>query len=339
MTTKRWTHRPEGSTWGDWGDDDQLGRINLIGPEQTLKGIAEVKTGKTFCLSLPLDLPGGNVLSPVRFPPVFKPVIRNDAPYYNYLWRDFDARHPDVASDDAVLIYTQYSTQWDALAHRGSMFDVFGNGEEKPVYYNGFRAHDDVTMDSCSHATKAEKLGIEHMAAHGMQGRGVLVDLFTPFGEFPRREVGYDDLMRVFEADRIEVETGDVLCLWTGLDRMILAGAGTPDPKVKTACAVLDGHDRRLLNWITDSGIAAIVSDNVAVEAAGKTLPPEYRGSTLPLHEHCLFKLGLPLGELWLLADLAEWLRAHGRSRFLLTAPPLRLTGAVGSPVSAIATV
>ncbi len=45
--------------------------------------------------------------------------------------------------------------------------------------------------------------------------------------------------------------------------------------------------------------------------------------SILPLHHHCLFKLGVPLAELWYLNDLAEWLRAHGRTRFLLTAPPL----------------
>jgi hypothetical protein len=57
------------------------------------------------------------------------------------------------------------------------------------------------------------------------------------------------------------------------------------------------------------------------------------------LHEHCLFKLGVPLGELWWLGDLARWLREHGRSRFLLTAPPLRLPGAVGSPVTPVATV
>ena len=37
--------------------------------------------------------------------------------------------------------------------------------------------------------------------------------------------------------------------------------------------------------------------------------------------------------------DLADWLRANNRSRFLLTAPPLRLPGAVGSPANAIATV
>ena len=56
----RWKRRPAGSTWGDWGPDDQLGRLNLLTPEKVLKGIAEVKEGRTFCLSLPLDYPGGN---------------------------------------------------------------------------------------------------------------------------------------------------------------------------------------------------------------------------------------------------------------------------------------
>lgn len=59
----------------------------------------------------------------------------------------------------------------------------------------------------------------------------------------------------------------------------------------------------------------------------------------LPLHEHCLFKNGIHLGELWYLTELARWLRSQGRSRFLLTAPPLRLPGAVGSPATPIATV
>jgi hypothetical protein len=59
----------------------------------------------------------------------------------------------------------------------------------------------------------------------------------------------------------------------------------------------------------------------------------------MPIHEHCLFKLGLPLGEMWYLTELARWLRAQSRFRFFLTAPPLRLPGAVGSPVTPIATV
>ena len=59
----------------------------------------------------------------------------------------------------------------------------------------------------------------------------------------------------------------------------------------------------------------------------------------LPLHEHCLFKNGIHLGELWYFTPLATWLREHKRNRFLLTAPPLRLPGAVGSPATPIATV
>lgn len=334
----RWLERPAGSTWGDWGPDDQLGRLNLMGPEQVLKGIAEVKEGRTFCLSLPLDYPGGNVLSPVRSAPRLQPVLRNGKPYYNYEWREVVDGLTDIASDDSVLLYTQYSTQWDSLAHRGALFDADADGAAEPLYYNGYRAGEHV-RSYADGTVAAEALGIENMAAHGVQGRGVLVDFFSRFGEFPRKEVGYDDLMRVLEADGADVETGDILCLWTGLDRMILSMNGKPDDTLHDACAVLDGRDERLLQWISDSGIAAIVSDNHAIEAARKPLSEGHTGTVLPLHEWCLFRLGLPLGELWYLAELAEWLRRHKRTRFMLTAPPLRLTGAVGSPVTPIATV
>ena len=59
----------------------------------------------------------------------------------------------------------------------------------------------------------------------------------------------------------------------------------------------------------------------------------------LPLHEHCLFKLACYLGEMFYLTELADWLRANSRSRFLFTGPPLRLPGAVGSPATPVATV
>ena len=58
-----------------------------------------------------------------------------------------------------------------------------------------------------------------------------------------------------------------------------------------------------------------------------------------PIHHLCLFKLGVPLGEMWYLHELATWLREHDRSRFLLTAPHSRLPGIVGSPLTPIATV
>ena len=335
--SRRWKIRPAASTWGDWGEDDQLGRLNLITPEKVLQGVAEVKTGKTFCLSLPLNYPGGQVINKVRKSPVLQPVIRNNEPYFNYHWNKLNPHHTDIASDDKVTLYNQYSTQWDSLAHRGSMFDVMGDGNPQPVYYNGFRAGEDVVLHK-DNTSEAKALGIENMATHGVQGRGVLVDLFSEYSEFPRKEVGYDELMRIMEKEKVVVEAGDILCIWTGLDQMIMRMKGRPDPSIKDACAVLDGWDDKLLQWITDSGVAAIVSDNLAVEAVGKTIP-EGRNTNLPLHKRCLFELGVHLGELWYLSDLAQWLKANKRSRFLLTAPPLRLTGAFGSPVTPVASV
>jgi kynurenine formamidase len=116
---------------------------------------------------------------------------------------------------------------------------------------------------------------------------------------------------------------------------------GQPDAEVlHGACAVLNGRDPKLLQWISDSGLVALCADNYAVEGF-PAKPPQQCGlhAALPLHEHCLFKLGIPLAELWYFTELATWLRANKRSRFFLTAPPLRLPGAVGSPVTPVATV
>ena len=102
---------------------------------------------------------------------------------------------------------------------------------------------------------------------------------------------------------------------------------------------MLDGRDRKLLQWITDSGLAVLIADNYAVEALPARDPEHDSCASLPLHEHCLFKLGIHLGEIWYLTELANYLREHKRNRFLLTAPPLRLPYAVGSPVTPVATV
>ena len=43
----RWRKRPQNSTWGDYGPDDQLGRLNELTPEKVKHGVAEVKEGRT----------------------------------------------------------------------------------------------------------------------------------------------------------------------------------------------------------------------------------------------------------------------------------------------------
>ena len=344
----RWKQRPPGSTWGDFGADDQLGRLNLLTPRKVLEGIAEVREGRRFCLSLPLDYPGGNALNPRRHPPRLEPTRRDGKPYMNYPLGRHDPRHTDIISDDVATITLQYSTQWDSLAHVGQLFDADGDGVPEMVYYNGFRAGEDVLgpVDyrgggeaAREGPTGARALGVENMAASGIQGRGVMIDLYAHFGR-ARQWVGYDALMRVLEEDDVRVEPGDLVCLRTGFDDLVLEMGRQPDAeRLASSCAVLDGRDERLLRWISESGLVALIADNYAVEGYPARENEAEHCAALPLHAHCLFKLGVNLGELWRLSELTDWLRAHRRSRFLLTAPPLRLPGAVGSPLTPVATV
>lgn len=351
--SERWTRRPEGSTWGDWGADDELGRINLITPAKVLEGVQEVSEGISFCLSLPLDFPGGTILNQRRHPPKIAPTKDMDGvpdTFYNVHMSEMpdwgDPKYVDVWADDVVTLSLQYSTQWDSLAHVGAEFDVDGDGVDEAVYYNGYRADidlvgpsDDAAGDGVGHRCFAHHLGLEHMAWHGVQGRGVLVDLAHHLG-LDWRAVNLETLREIMAADGVVVEPGDVLLLHTGFATKILEWDKSLDPRtIFTTACYLDAHDDELLDWIAESQISALVADNYAVEGLlGKDRDPS-RHSFLPLHHLCLFKLGVPLGEMWYLHDLAAWMRDHNRSRFLLTAPPLRLPGIVGSPVTPIATV
>lgn len=333
-----------------------LGRLNDVGPAQVLAGVAEVREGRTFCLSLPLDRPGGNVLNVNRFPPVVRPTLRGGDVNYHCAMAGTLPGADDLVSDDLVVLHTQYSTQWDAFGHAGAHFDADGDGRAEPVYYNGWRAGTDAVgptdarhaglqslgdlagaADGTASTSHAGPLGVDGMAVHGVQGRAVLVDLAAHCGT-ERVLVGLAELEAVLAADRVVVEPGDIVLLHTGFTTRLLQDEGSPTEEGVGSCAVLDGRDPGLQAWVRDSGLAALAADNYAVEA----YPPQralHDEPALPLHRLCLFELGIHLGELWWLADLAAHLRASARSRFLLTAPPLRLPGAVGSPVSPIATV
>lgn len=353
-TTRRWQRKPDGSNWGEFGADDQRGRMNLVDRAKVLQGVAEVREGITFCLSLPLDYPGGQTMNVRRQPPRRFAVLRDgkSAGQQGFCWsyRSEDPDLTDVVNDDVVLMSLQYSTQWDSLAHVGSHFDADGDGSDEAVFYNGFRAGEDIKAGVETEAREpwakyenpeARVLSIAVLAEHGAQGRGVMIDIERHVGR-KRQAVGYDQLMRMLDADKVTVEAGDMVCLHTGFADTLLSMNKSPDLKILHESGTgLDGHDAKLLNWITDSRLACLLADNPAVElVVPKPLTPSpIRGPRLPLHEHCLFKNGIHLGELWQLTPLALWLRANNRSRFLLTAPPLRLPGAVGSPATPIATV
>jgi kynurenine formamidase len=315
-------NRPAGSNWGEYGDDDRIGRLNELTPERVVRAAAEIRTGRRFCLSLPLDYPGSNVVFPFRHPPESKMVDRMGDPTKDFPFARAREGATGVVNDDIVTLWTQYSTQWDAFGHVGSHFDANGDGESEVVYYNGHYPGSDV----------------DAMATAGLQGRGVLVDLQRVYGT-EKTAVDGAMLAAVMRDQDVVIEPGDILALRTGWAQLVMEMQGAPEKEiVHRSCAGLDGRDPELLDWIAGSGIAAIVADNVAVEFFPPK-PGEPGTPFLPLHELCLFKLGINLGEMWYLTELADWLRDNGRTRFFLTAPPLRLRGHVGSPVTPIATV
>ncbi len=336
---QKWKQRPEGSNWGEFGPDDQLGRLNHLTEENTLQAAREIKVGRRFCLSLPLDVPRTNATNARRQPPEFKPVVRDGEVAFNLILGKYSPGETAVNSDDAVLIYNQHSTQWDSFGHMGSMFDANGDGEAEPIQYNGHSICDENGKPRFGELG-AWNLGIEHMARQCVQGRGVLVNLKQHYGE-ESHPVGYDDLMRILEADGVEVEQGDILAVYTGYADLLLAlGNDIPADLPGTRCSAFDGRDDKLLKWIDDSGIAALTCDNRAVEYEHGSLPDGCEsGAMLAIHELCLFKLGIHLGEMFYFTELAEWLTANNRYRFFMTAPPLHLPGAVGSPANPIGTV
>ncbi|TVV73912.1 cyclase family protein [Sphingomonas solaris] len=331
---KRWLKRPEGSNWGDFGADDQVGRMNLITPERRRAALAEAREGIAFLLGLPLDHPKGQIF-PGRFPPRLAATSAGaDRPMYD--WTPSGGA-TDVVNDDRVTMDLQYSSQWDGLSHYGACFDADDDGIAEHVFYNGYRSDTHFTQPAEGVAPHAHALGIERLAQTCVQGRGVLVDV-RDAGTPPHGRIGHAALMRAIEAQGADVAEGDLLCLYTGYGDLLLRDGAGVNRVALAACPGLDGGDPALLDWIGRSGLAAICADNPMVEkidglqrCTGKAM--------LPLHEHCLVKLGIHLGEFWWFGGIAPWLAAHGRAHFLLTAPPLNLPGAVGSPATPIGTV
>ena len=206
--------------------------MNYVTREKVLQGVAEVKEGIAFALSLPLDYPGGNVLNPRRGAPRIAATIRDgkSAGKQNFCFPlgEDNPDLTDVVSDDVVLLTLQYSTQWDSFAHIGSRFDADGDGKRE-IVFNFSRRRDIQPGKEQTGAepwakyegTQARALGIENLAEHGAQGRGVMIDLHHHFGR-KHHAVTFEELMKLMDEDEVEVEKADIVCIYTSFADLLL---------------------------------------------------------------------------------------------------------------------
>jgi hypothetical protein len=157
------------SSWEVWGDDDQLGAINLLTPDRVEAGIACARKGRIFSLNWDVELP--------------------NPPFYNREPLKHTIVPLNSAHDDCYdHFYPQQSSQWDALCHVGH--PQYG-------YYNGRTAEDFTGLSG-------SKNGIDHWARRGIAGRGVLLDVARyfaakgqPLNPADRVEISIEDLTRV----------------------------------------------------------------------------------------------------------------------------------------------
>ena len=311
--------------WGRWGDEDELGTLNLITSQKLVEAGALVRQGKLFALGADFDAQGPQgATAPFRTNPIHLMTIDGgDAAAYadtvrgwghesaEFIGRLFD-NGPMRFNDDYVIMPLQAATQWDALSH------VYYDDQ----LYNGFPAS---TVTSFG----ATRCSIDKVDVKGVTSRGVLLDVARHRGAEiadPATPITPAELETIASKQDVELGTGDILVVRTGW-----YGAFHQRPRnrsVRTA-----GLSWTCAEWMHGLGIAAVAADNVAVEHGA----PEVEGAFLPLHMLCLRDMGMMLGEIWDLDALAADCADDGVYEFLLTAPPLRVTGAVGSPLNPIA--
>jgi kynurenine formamidase len=291
------------SNWGRWGPEDQLGTLNLVGPDHVRAAAAEVASGTVFQLSIAVGKDGpqsgiGGRLNPVH--------LMSMQP------QDWDP-HGLQVSDDWIIMPLQSGTQWDGLSHIGY------DGK----LYNGYSG------DDVSTRFGARKLAVDAMTDR-IVGRGVLLDIarlhgveWLPAGT----PITPADLEAAERAQGVTVGEADFLLVRTGWRTRFLAegreGWMTGEPGLDLDCA----------GWLHRRGVAAVGSDNWGIEV----MPSQLAGAIMPLHCVLIRDMGMPLAEILDLEALAADCVADGRWSFLFVAPPLHISNAVGSPTTPIA--
>ncbi|WP_193598065.1 cyclase family protein [Microbacterium sp. YJN-G] len=301
--------------WGRWGEDDRLGTLNFIDAAKRVEAAGLVTAGRVVSLSQSFDMNGPQ-----------KGWRRRTNPVHLMMDTGTDAErgaqgfpHGIGGADDHISMPLQCSTQWDGLGH------IFDHGRA----WNGRRAGDVVTSDGDL------VTGIEH-AASVIVSRGVLLDvgrhLRPATGEL---EDGYAitaaDLDATIAAQGSSscVGRGDIVLVRTGqLTRTRRDGwgdyAGGPAPGLSLTTAA----------WLHRTEIAAIATDTWGFEVR----PNEFDAAAFqPLHQVVIPNIGLTIGELWDLDELGAVCAERGDYEFLLSAAPLPITGAVGSPINPVA--
>jgi len=303
--------------WGRWGDDDQLGTLNLIDDDTRRRAAASVVSGQAFPLGLPLSAAEGIQMGfvPGRINPNRAMIAVNEPLSPDPEWI--------CASEDTVELALQCATHWDGLAHAS-----YGG-----VIYNGYPAA------SVTDAG-ATRCGIHLVRT--LVSRGVLLDVARAKGQDvldPGYPVAPADLDAALELARTDLQPGDVVLVRTGqmvhlaLPGRLTGNGATPTRDLVAYTWPTPGLTMATAGWFKDRDVAAVATDTLPLEV----FPGEDDAIYLPVHLLHLVEMGMTQGQNWVLDGLADACADDGRYTFFLDATPLPFTQGLGSPLNPVA--
>ena len=298
---------PPGSTWGLWGEDDEVGALNLLTQDAVVAAARLVRRGAVFPLNWRLEVPDPGLFG--RGP--LEHVKRDDG----------------FGMDDHFnRFFPHGSTHWDSFGH-------FSHPEHG--YYGG-RTSEQLKGPNARNSIAA-------WARRGVAGRFLLADVERWRRETGRsiaqgtsEAVDIADVTGTLAAQGVEPQLGDILLVrlgwidwYTGLDAEGRAALASGPPWRFTAPGLSPAD--ATVEWLWDSGIVAVAADCPALEA----FPFRPRGQSL--HGTLLPLLGINLGEMFDLDALAADCAADSTYVGLFTSAPMNFVGATGSPANALA--
>ena len=297
------------SNWGRWGDDDQLGTMNLITPSKRVEAARLVREGIAVGCARPIDSRDASpdVANP---PPVHFMVESGEG----YVTPSGPQRGPrQVASDFFGMVFHGITvTHIDALSH------IFWDGK----MYNGRPAEAVTTSRGATeHSIEALK--------DGVVTRGVLLDITRVRGKEwleGGEPVLPDDLEAAEEAQGVRIEEGDALCLRLGWYKRRLQVGPAPRSIGRP------GLHAATLPWLRERGVALIAAD-----ASQDVNPSGYEKLDIPVHQVGIVAMGLWLIDSANFEELAEKCVELGRWEFLFSLAPIRFAGMTGSPLTPLA--
>ncbi len=302
------------SNWGRWGKDDEIGTLNFTTPEDVVAAMQLVKQGKVISLALNYDErgpQGGKTKYPSlgRFNPIHL-MTRTGTDAYSGVLDHRKIR----GTDDLVIMGLQSGTQWDGLGH--ILYEDY--------MWNGY---------DCRNVTSAgaQKAGIEK-TKEKMTGRGVLLDVARAMGKkaLPDGFAITNEILDYTERKQgAEVRRGDYLLVHTGhIERCFASKSWDGYPGGDAPGLAFETVD-----WLHGREVAAVATDTWGAEVR----PNETEDTNQPWHWVAIPMMGLTVGEIFWLGDLADDCAKDKRYEFLFVAPALPITGAVGSPVNPLA--